>query len=107
MARAKGIPKIRGRVGNMVFYAGPKGQAFVRAVGNMDKERFDTHPLFEGSRRATGYMKMASQAGAGLRQALAPFTKAYCDRAFTPKLVGICQANLRQHHPYQVPAQLI
>lgn len=69
MARARGLLKLSGGVGGMLFYINKYGN-FVRSKGNLTKERVTTEPAFENSRKTSLEFGQASQAGKFFRTAM-------------------------------------
>lgn len=59
MAKQNGIMPLRGTLDNLTFYR-CNGKDYVRAKSSLNKNRFNTDPAFEGSRKAAALTKITA-----------------------------------------------
>jgi hypothetical protein len=59
MAKQKGIIRLRGSLHGKTYFKVKEGY-YVKTKSSLDKERFDTDPAFEGSRKRAGDTKITA-----------------------------------------------
>jgi hypothetical protein len=87
MARQVGIFPIAGKLGNVVFYEGKEG-FLVKTKGSLDKERVQSDPAFEGSRKANIALSKAAKATKLLRRAMGPEALKLAETRMAGKMNG-------------------
>jgi hypothetical protein len=91
MARQKGIIKVKGSLGGVTFYESG-GEDLARETGGVARERILRDPAFKRTRENMAEFGGSATVGKALRLGLAAVAKAFGDRKYVARLVGIMKA---------------